>query len=364
MCSSHAIKILAILLTCGFTLSGCGSGDDAADKNAGRPVSVIQLSDQNSAQTEQFNGVIEAQQTAELAFRVPGTIEKIFFNEGDRVKKDQVIARLDPHDFQVSVDELNARLNEAKASAKLTQVELRRTRQAVKDHAIAAINLDRAISAQARATAGVNVTAQSLQKAQDALRYSQLKAPFDGVIGQRLIDAHEQTRPGVAIITVHQPNRLKAIVDVPESKINLISKGMPGLVSWYGNTDGVAAVSTEIASVPDRLKRTYEVTFILKPTEKIRAFPGKTVNVQIDLSATVAKAFCLRPTALKSTAGQMQVVKVVDASAHHVPVQVISQRHNQVCISGELNSGDHVVLAGSQFLKEGDAIVNLLEAQQ
>ncbi|MEH6365604.1 MAG: efflux RND transporter periplasmic adaptor subunit [Pseudomonas marincola] len=364
MCSSHSKISLLVLLTCGLSLTGCGSGDEAADTSPGRPVNVVKLSDQNSNQSLQFNGVIEAQQMANLAFRVPGTVDKILFKEGDAVKQGQVIAQLDPHDFKVSVDELKARLSEAKASARLANVELRRTRSAVKDHSIAAINLDRAISAQARAAAGVNVTAQALKKAEDALRYSQLKAPFDGVVGQRLIDEHEQTRPGITVMTVHQPKRLKAIVDVPESKIGLISKGMAGLVSWYGNPAGIKAQSTEIASLPDALKRTYSVTFKLDPTQLTTVFPGKAVNVQVDLSTQLEKAFCLQPSAIKSTEGQTQVVKLVSAHARHVAVKVVSQRHNQVCVTGELDTGDTIVTAGSAFLNEGDAVGNLLEAQQ
>ncbi|MEG3027991.1 MAG: efflux RND transporter periplasmic adaptor subunit, partial [Aeromonas sp.] len=203
----------------GTLLSGCGQ-DPVSDKaQAPRPVNVITLPEHSASQTLRFSGEIRSHQRAQLAFRVAGTVDTILVKEGDKVSKGEVLARLDPHDFRVQRGEIAAMLKEAKAASRLAAVELKRTRQAVNDKAMASINLDRATSANAQAKARVQTLQQSLAKAEDALGYSELRAPFDGVIGQRFIDEHEQTAPGVPVLSLHQPRILEAVVDVPEQQI-------------------------------------------------------------------------------------------------------------------------------------------------
>lgn len=350
--NSLAVIIAASLLT------ACGAQEEEKVEIAARPVNVIELSTQDNLQAFRFSGVIKSHQTANLAFRVPGTIDEILVKEGDVVKKDQVIAKLDPHDYQVSVNELTARLNEAKAAHKLATVELRRTRMAAADNAVASVNLDRAVSGEARAAASVEMLKQSLKKAQDALRYTSLKAPFDGVIGQRFVDEHEQTSPGLSVVSIQQPNNLEAVVDVPEKQIGQFSKGLKGSVVWYQHTDGVPAEVTEVATLPDTLKRTYEVTFKLDAAPE-NLFPGKAVNVELETklsSAAGTSTYCLPASAVKSLESQNQVVTVRDQKAVHVPVKVIEVRESDMCVEGALKNGDKVVTAGSNFLKEGQEI--------
>ncbi|MCC4820996.1 biotin/lipoyl-binding protein, partial [Vibrio lentus] len=90
-------------------------------------------------------------------FRVPGTIQKMMVSVGDSVKKGQPLAQLDPHDYQVALEELQARALEAKSAHKLAKSELVRVKQAIADNAIADVNLDRAISGYERSEAAVKV---------------------------------------------------------------------------------------------------------------------------------------------------------------------------------------------------------------
>ncbi|WP_139708152.1 HlyD family efflux transporter periplasmic adaptor subunit [Aeromonas allosaccharophila] len=60
------------------------------------------------------------------------------------------------------------------------------------------------------------MASQGLQKTRDVLAYSGQRAPFDGVIGKRHLDNHEFVLPGVKVLTLHQPERLNVVIDVPE----------------------------------------------------------------------------------------------------------------------------------------------------
>lgn len=342
--SSLSVVILGALL------SGCGQ-DPAPDKaQAPRPVNVITLPAHSADQALRFSGEIRSHQRARLAFRVAGTVDAILVKEGDKVRKGEVLARLDPHDFRVQRGEIAAMLTEAKAASRLAEVELRRTRQAVNDKAMASINLDRASSASAQAKARVETLQQSLAKAEDALGYSELRAPFDGVIGQRFLDEHEQTAPGQPVLSLHQPSILEAVVDVPEQQIGLLKTGMAANVSWYRQDVAVRAVIRELASLPDPVKRTHEVTFRLQGSSPALV-PGKSVSVELPLPGN-DPIHCLPASAIKSLGKQNRVMTVRAGQAIGVPVEVVSQRHDSLCVKGELAAGDKVVTAGSALLKE------------
>ncbi|WP_349917868.1 efflux RND transporter periplasmic adaptor subunit [Aeromonas veronii] len=342
------------VIVLGTLLSGCNSEATPPQAETPRPVNAITLSEGSAQQTLRFSGEIRSHQRANLAFRVPGTLDAILVKEGDKVSKGAVIARLDPHDFRVQRDETAAMLKEAKAASRLAEVELTRTRQAVGENAMAKINLDRAISASAQARARVQTLQQSLAKAEDALGYSELRAPFDGVIGQRFIDEHEQTAPGVPVFSLHQPSVLEAVVDVPEQQIGQLKNDMAASVTWYRQDVPVRAVSREVASLPDPLKRTHEVTFRLLDHSP-ELVPGKSVSIALPLPGS-DQIHCLPVSAVTSQGKQNRVMTVRAGQAIGVLVEIVSQHHDELCVKGALTAGDRVVTAGSALLKERQSV--------
>lgn len=362
--SSHLV-LASTAIAISLVLTGCDQEKASSTTElAVRPVNVMQLDARDQIQAQRFSGVVRSQHTTNMTFRVQGTISELLVNEGDEVKKGQVLARLDPHDFQVDVNRIQAQLNEAQAAYKLSKIERNRTQQATSDNAIAHINLDRAISAESRAAANVDLLQQSLVKAKDALKYTQLIAPFDGVIAKRFIDNFEQTLPGQKIMTIHQPKQLEVVANVPERKLHLIKPDMSAQVAWYGAEEGATARVTKIASIPDPLTRTYDVTFALDP-HLTSLFPGKAVNIDLNtaLNSDDDPTFCIPAMAVNHAEQQAHVVQSVDKKAHYVPVTVISGQKDKLCIQGDLALGSTIVTAGSAYLKEGDTVKVLSEVR-
>ncbi|MFT5788292.1 MAG: RND family efflux transporter MFP subunit [Shewanella sp.] len=322
-----------------------------------RPVQVMTLTDQEQANTKQFSGVLEATQTASLSFKVSGTIDVILVKTGDKVEKGQVLARLDPHDYQVTVVELEARLAEANASNQLAKVELDRVKQAIADDAISQVNLDRAQSAYKRSLAMVQVVTQNLQKANDALAYTELVAPFSGVIGSQSLQTFEQTSPGVNLFSLHQPNKLKAVIDVPENLINKLAIGQLANISWYGKDKPFKAHLTEMNTLVDPIKQTYEVQFVIE--QQADALPGKAVIVAVDVNDEKS-SFCVPFAALKGKGDAQSVYLVKDQAISQQTVSIDSMHSNRVCISGNLHAGDAVVTAGVHYLEPSQAVVNTM----
>ncbi|MBY5979057.1 efflux RND transporter periplasmic adaptor subunit [Ferrimonas balearica] len=342
-----------------LALTGCSQATALPDaKPAPRPVNVITLTAPEADAEHRFSGVVEARQQANLAFKVAGRVATLDAPVGSWVEAGQVLARLESHDYQLTVDELEARLKEARASHKLASSELARVRQAIADDAMAAVNLDRARSAEARASAAIAVLEVNLEKARDGVRYTTLRAPFAGQVGQRFVEAHELVSDGQPILALHTPDALQVVVELPENQLSQLASGQTARL-WSDDRTAIAAVATEIASQPHPLKRTYAATFILTdPAPALR--PGQTVQLTWQ-SHTPDSGFCLPAAALLTEQGQPQLVRVDNQQAERLPVQVLRQRDQQLCVGGDLNAGDRIVVAGAHYLKSGDPVGELRE---
>ncbi len=323
-----------------------------------RPVQVMTLTGQQQSNAKVFSGVLEATQTASLSFKVPGTIEAILVKTGDLVEQGQVIARLDPHDYQVTVTELEARLAEAQAAHELAKVELKRVSQAIADDAISEVNLDRAQSGYKRSLAMVQVVTQNLQKANDALAYTALKAPFSGVIGMKSQQTFEQTSPGTGLFSLHQPNELKAVIDVPENLISQLSPAQHATITWHGHQHPVDAHLTEMNTLVDPIKQTYEVQFVLEENQQ-GALPGKSVQVTLDFDA-IADTFCVPFAALKGAGNKQSVYLIREQKVEERLVEIEQMRINSVCVSGHLKAGEQLVTAGVSYLKPMQIVQNTI----
>ncbi|MFA0055804.1 MULTISPECIES: efflux RND transporter periplasmic adaptor subunit [Vibrio] len=327
-----------------------------------RPIQVIQLEPLAHQAQKSFTGKLQSSETAGVAFRVPGTIQNILVSTGDTVVKGQPLAELDPHDYQVALEELQARALEAKSAHKLAKAELARVQQAIDDNAIANVNLDRAISGYERSEAAVKVVEQNIRRAKDTIRYTQLLAPFDGIVASSNFDKYEQVLPGISVFTIHNPDQLEVTIDVPENLIHKFSPEQQSQISWYGSKQDLTAYASEISTQPHPIKQTYSVTYRLAPLDNTQLsrqlLPGKAVTLSTQLGE-ISNNFCLPYSAIVNQSGIEQVFTVENEKAQGVMVNVVSFNKNSACVESTLKDGDYVVVSGSQYVIEGQHFSNI-----
>ena len=156
-----------------------------------------------------FPGQAEANEEAELSFRVGGSLIELSANVGDKVKKGQVLANLDPTDFQVRLRDAEAELSSAEANLEVANVMLTRTRNLFEKRAGPQVDVDRAAAQVETGKANIAALRTKRDIAQSELSYAQLTAPFDGVIAgryaQNFPDGAGQTAdPAFARYIAHQ----------------------------------------------------------------------------------------------------------------------------------------------------------------
>ena len=148
----------------------------------------------------QFPGKVKAAQDISLAFRVSGTISKIHVKDGARVQEGQLLAELDPTDYQVQLDATEAEYQQIKAEAE-------RVMALYKDNGTTPNANDKAVYGLKQITA-------KYKHHKDQLAYTQLYAPFNGYVQKRLFEAHETIGAGMPVIAMISGG-------TPEVEINL-----------------------------------------------------------------------------------------------------------------------------------------------
>ena len=148
----------------------------------------------------QFPGKVKAAQDISLAFRVSGTISKIHVKDGTRVQEGQLLAELDPTDYQVQLDATEAEYQQIKAEAE-------RVMALYKDNGTTPNANDKAVYGLKQITA-------KYKHHKDQLAYTRLYAPFNGYVQKRLFEAHETIGAGMPVIAMISGG-------TPEVEINL-----------------------------------------------------------------------------------------------------------------------------------------------
>ena len=270
-------SMTSLLLAVGIltSLSGCGEPTEFEHKLA--IVETFSLPKSDNQVIREFNAVARAQDLTPLSFRVEGRIASIPVSKGQQVKKGHLLAVLDKRDYQITLSDREARME---VSGKQAQ----RTKQLVDKQLMAQSEYDQ-INAQylvARAQA---------RQAELYLGYTELRAPFDGVVSDVLLEAFENVQPGVAVVNMHKLDRIDVEVQVPDILL-AVSKQRDRTqapkeydVSFEAFPDVVfKGTLLEVNTEKDPATYTYIATLAVPLDDKHKVLEGMPAKVTVNLS--------------------------------------------------------------------------------
>jgi RND family efflux transporter MFP subunit len=265
-----AICILAV---------GCGKDEVVVEEEIIRPVKVIKVGVADEGLERTFSGTVRAGQKASLAFRVGGKVEEIRVEVGEKVEKDQILARLDPYDYELSVKNTESNLKSIRAAYKNSEISYQRNNRLYENSNISKAELDQAETQRNSDRAQVEALAAQLEQARNQLAYTMLKAPFDGFISVKEVDEFENVISGQSVFTLVDPGELKVNLGIPESLITRVREGEAISVKLEGLPGPeLAGVVSEVGVALDTSTGTYPVTVkISNPSPEI--LPGMTAEV-------------------------------------------------------------------------------------
>lgn len=355
----QAVTLLASLL-----LSACSDTELAQGNDAPRPVHLFAVTEEQHSQLRRFPAVVEATQTAELAFRVGGELQQLPLRPGQNVEAGQLVAALDPTDYEVA-------LEQAEAQAELMRAQFERNQRMLDESLISQAAYD-------QSRADMRVAQANLRSAQTNLDYTRLKAPFTGVIAHLHVDNYENITPQQPIMTLQVEGYIDVSIQVPERLFARVRRDLdyqPDVLFDSIPGQFFKASIREWDRVADAATNTYRVVFTLPTPPQINILPGMTATVLIDAAQMTerlrdvvvlpaAAVFAPENKPLEPGYAYVWVFEqqTQDSALRQLgqlslrKVQVADMTNQGVEVVAGLEPGDRVVQAGVHHLYDGQFV--------
>lgn len=326
----------------GLLAVACGSPKKTLPPPPPRPVVVVQAEALQTV-TRSYTGIVEAEEFSVLAFKVAGRLTALNVNQGELVRKGTVIATINPFDYRLQYEAANAYLQTARAIYE-------RNERLFAQHAVAEQNVEIAQADYVKAGSASNI-------ARSTLEYTQLVAPFSGMIEQKYVENYQEVQVGESIVKLVNPKLLNVRFVLPETSINLIHlpKKIYVEFSTIPGKRFVAEVKEYIyASDGSGIPVTLRITDPDFTKDENNVLPGFSCKVILEIASTIEHSFILPGSAVE-TEGPTDYVWIVDPhtrTVHRHAVELV-RFQDRALVNKGINSHDIIVTAGISALTEG-----------
>jgi RND family efflux transporter MFP subunit len=365
---------ITIITTVIIVLAACIFGYNLVSSalNSAIEVKLTTATLQTPAQSSAIftaSGYVVAQRKAAVASKGTGRLVYLGVVEGDKVRKDQIIARLEDNDVKAQLDESKANLELQESSLKDAGNTYERQKALLKTGSASQSAVDAAESNYKHVLASINVAKAQVQAAEVALENTIIRAPFNGTVLTKDADVGEIVAPlaaGVnskaAVVTIADMSSLQVEADVSESNIEKISSQQEGeiiLDAYPGQS--YAGYVAKVVPTADRTKATVLVKVGFKNYDS-RVLPEMSAKVMFLSKGSDKPAIGQQPllvipsTAIVNRNGKHVVFIVKNNEAVQVPVTTGQQFDSFIEIKSGLKNGDQIIDNITDKIKDGTKV--------
>ena len=333
---------LALLLS---VAAACSNDAESARGQNGPPPSVVEAGVARRATLDgglDLVGQLEAWESVMVHSETDGLIEAVEFQEGQEIAAGGVL-------FRLRDDEQSARVREAEAQLALAEQAFGRTRSLAGQKIMAAAEMDEAVANRDAARARLDLAKVELER-------TVIRAPFDGVLGARLVSPGTRVNDETDLVRLEAIDRLRLAFAVPEPIVQLVSLDVPLQigVSPYPDARFPGKVYFVAPSLDPRSRQLFLKGEI--PNEDHRLRPGMFANIRLE-TAPGEETIVIPDSALISDPEGTFVYRIgPENTAERVPVELGVHRHGSVEVKSGLAVGDRVVTAGTNKVVPGRAV--------
>lgn len=282
-------------------------------------------------------GTILANEEVEIRSEISGKVEKIFFNEGSQVKKGDILVKVDD-------SELQAQLLKSQYQKKLAEEKEYRQRMLLEKEAISKQEYDIALTE-------LNTLEAEIQLIKARIDKTEIKAPFDGVIGLRYISEGSYISPATKISTLQDIDTLKIEFAIPEKYLKLINVGDKVNFKVQGTDEIYKAVIYAVDPKIDPTTRTLQVRAVF-PNKNYEILPGAFAEIEVILEEIHNSILIPAEAMIPSAEGNsVFVYNAGKAFERKIETGIRTERFIQV--KSGLKAGDTVLTTGLLQLKSG-----------
>ena len=293
-----------------------------------------------------FSGTLQARYQSLLGFRVAGKIIHRGVEVGDRVKKGQILFRLDPTDYDLQLQVAQADLEAAKSQLVQIEAEEGRLADLRKTRSTSQSDYDLAVSLRDTARSRLQAAGNRETLAKNQRQYADLIADQDGLVTRLMAEVGQVVSPGQPVGQWVHGTELEALVSVPESMQQALSQSKASVEFWSMPGVSVPCTLREISPIADPASRTYDAKFTLVDPPKGLAI-GMTANVVIYRDQE--DGFSIPMGAIAESQGSPIVWRIVaDGRVQAVPVEILKYGSQFATVRGSLGQGDQIISAGVQ----------------
>jgi multidrug efflux system membrane fusion protein len=298
-------------------------------------------------------GNVEAYQMVQIRSQVNGQIERVYFKEGQDVRKGQLLFQLDKAPFQAALEQAEGNLQRDQANAANAQAQAGRYTELETQGVISREQAEQMRTQWQANASAVNADKAAVDAARVQLRYTDIKAPIDARAGALLINVGNLIKANDTpfLVQLNQIAPIYVTFSIPETQLDQVRQFSAGghlkvLAYPKGQTTNPAeGTLTFIDNGVDPTTGTVKLKGTFQNKDK-RLWPGEFVDVALNLS--VHKNAIIVPTKAVQTGQQGSYVYIVqqDNTAKPQPVQTVGTFKDLTLVAGGLQPGERIVVDG------------------
>lgn len=339
--------------------------EEIPQKEMIRPVKTVTLRSNGKGGLWQYYGTLQGGRRVDLSFRVSGPIRSIRVEKGASVKKGQLLATLDPRDYQTQLKQAESNQAQAQAQYENAEANFKRYENLYRQKVIARSQYDTYKTQLNVAESSLNVAKATTTAVRDSLKDTELRAPFDGVIVDRMVESFQDVNAKQTIFILQDISMLEIVFNIPDTDVIWASRAAATPDSIRAKFDAIPERTfpltvKEFVLQADRNTNTFPVTAVMPQQRDVALLPGMTAVVEVEIldSEGGERVFTVPQTAVVSSGDKAYVWQCENNAVKRVSVKQNTPHNNGFIdiTSEQLKDGNKIVVAGAHLLHEGQKV--------
>lgn len=345
-----------LCLSAAVLLSACSR--PAPPEEPIRAVKLMTVGIGALAAQPEYAGESRARVESRLGFRVGGKIVQRQAELGQRVRAGEVLAQLDPRDYQLAADASRAQLAAATTQRDLAAADFKRYQVLKDQNFISGAELDRREANVKAAQASLDQARAQLSAQGNQAQYTRLVADVSGVVTAVDAEPGQVVAAGTPVVRIAQDGVRDGVFSVPEDRVAHLTMGSEVAVRVLTSDARLTGRVREVAASADPVTRTYLVKVALEGSEQPAL--GASLYFTPKALSTAGMAAIKLPTTALRQEGAGTAVWVYDPATSTVQsqaIQIATADGNEVVVAGGLKPGMQVVSTGVHVLAPGQKVM-------
>lgn len=349
-------KILVLILAMSFFTVACGKKEEKIieEKKNIKLVSIEEVKEREMSKLFESSLTLEPQDKIEHSTEKGGTVEKIYKNNGDSVRKGELVVEFSDPATKASFLQANANYQSAKASYDIARANFEKFKVLYDKQLISFLEFSQYESSFINARGGLEVAQANFQNAKNDYDKLTRRADIDGIVANLFVKVGNKVNPKESVFTVLNDNKMQAYVGISPEAISKVNIGDTLKVNVEALNKNYDAVITELNPVADSITKNFRVKLSLDNNDKAIK-DGMYGNVVINVGKV--NVLVIEDEAIFVRDLLNYVYKYMDGKVSQVQVKtgVTNLPYTEI-ISDEIKVGDKIVVKGIFGLQDNDEV--------